>query len=321
MSFGLEALFEERLEVFPAEPAAVLHSTTGHVEAVIKSLIKERDGLQAQVKEHAGTIEHLECRVYAKVASDAELPIDVIRRLNRLESECQHLRDRNTKLSENLKAAESETATLRNTIAEKAQKVKGATRKAKNAKEVAGKKEEKAKDAVNDKQRHLASERKMRKECKDALAALEMERKIVEDLRLELSVEQSGEPHLRDTEGSKSNFTTMIVPIDFRIHRMNHYRTLRRLRSSPGFLVARVQEWYERWMRKQEEERDVEEQEYGEDYAEDAMDHDYENKLYGGMVEGGDMMTGAEHDGWRSMKDWRRSAAPLKLDTMFELCR
>jgi hypothetical protein len=88
MSFGLEALFEERLKVFSVEHEAALHSTTGHVDAVIKSLIMERDDLQAEVKAQAITIEHLERRVYAKVAADAELPADVARRLNRLESEC-----------------------------------------------------------------------------------------------------------------------------------------------------------------------------------------------------------------------------------------
>jgi peptidoglycan hydrolase CwlO-like protein len=168
VSFGLEALFEERLEVFPAEPSSILQATSGDIEAVIKSLIKERGELQAQAKEQATTIEQLERRIYAKVAPDARLPVDVIRRLHRLENDCQTLRNKNAKLHDDLKAAESDTATLRNTIAEKAQKMKGANRKTKNAKEVAVKVEEKAKDAMNDKQRHLASERKMKKERNDA---------------------------------------------------------------------------------------------------------------------------------------------------------
>jgi DNA repair exonuclease SbcCD ATPase subunit len=302
MSFGLEALFEERLEAFPAEPASILHAASGHVEAVIKSLVKERDELQTQVKNHESTIEHLERRVYAKVASDAELPVDVVRRLNRLEKDCQHLRDQNTRLRDNLTAAESETATLRDTIAEKSQKMKGANKKTKNAKEVAVKVEEKAKDAVNDKQRHLASERKMRKERNDALAALAKEEKIAEDLREELKIEQSGRPHLRDTEGSKSNHTTVIVPIEVRIRRIDYYRTLRRLRSSPGYLAHVVQEWHVKWTAEKEDEDGDENEEYSEDYEGDDLDDEYENKLYGGMVEGGDIMTGVEHDSWRSMK-------------------
>jgi hypothetical protein len=40
MSFGLKALFEERLDVFPAEPSSILHATTDQVETVIESLVK-----------------------------------------------------------------------------------------------------------------------------------------------------------------------------------------------------------------------------------------------------------------------------------------
>jgi chromosome segregation ATPase len=302
MSFGLEALFEERLEAFPAEPASVLHSTHSHVEAVVRSLVKERDELQAQVMEHTNTIEHLERRIYAKVATDVQLPVDIVRRLNRLEKDCQQLRDQNTRLSDNLKAAESETATLRDTIAEKSHKMKGANKKTKNAKDVAVKVEEKAKDAVNDKQRHLASERKMRKERNDAQAALAKEEKIAEDLREKLKIEQSGRPHLRDTEGSKSNHTTVVIPIEFRIRRIDFYRTMTRLRSSPDYLVRVVQEWYEKWTAEREDENEDGDEEYAEDYEGDDVDDEYEHKLYGGMVEGGNMMTGAEHDGWRSMR-------------------
>jgi phage shock protein A len=303
MSFGLDALFEERLEAFPAEPASVLHSAPSHVEAVINSLVKERDELQMQVKNHESTIEHLERRVYAKVATDSGLPVDVIRRLSRLEKDCRYLRDQNTRLRENLTAAESETATLRDTIAETSQKMKGANKKTKNAKQVAVKVEEKAKDAQNDKQRHLASERKMRKERNDVLAALAKEEKIAQDLRDKLKVEHSGRPHLRDTEGSKSNLTTVIIPVEVRIRRIDYYRTLRRLRSSPGYLNHVVQEWHVKWTADKEDEdgdenRDTEYEDYegNEDYEE------YEDKLHSGMVEGGDMIMGAEHDSWRSMK-------------------
>jgi DNA repair exonuclease SbcCD ATPase subunit len=228
--------------------------------------------------------------------------VDVVRRLSRLENECQQLRDQNTRLSDNLKAAESETATLRDTVAEKSQKMKGANKKTKNAKEVATKVEEKAKDAVNDKQRHLASEQKMRKERNDALAALAKEEKLTEDLREELQAEKSGRPHLRDTEGSKSNNTTVVIPIEFKICRVDYYRTMTRLRLSPGYFVHVVREWYEMWTAKQEDEDGDEGAEHAEGQEEDDLDDEYEDKLYGGMVEGGDVMTGAEHDNWRSMK-------------------
>ncbi|KAF1921358.1 NO signaling/Golgi transport ligand-binding domain-containing protein [Ampelomyces quisqualis] len=307
MTFGLEALFEERLEVFPTEPSSVLHATNSHVEAVIKSLVKERDDLQVQAREQASTIEQLERRIYTKVAADAQLPVDVVRRLQRLENDCQHLRSQNAKLNENLKAAESETATLRNTIAEKAQKMKGANKKTKNAKEVAVRVEEKAKDAVNDKQRHLASERKMKKERNDALMELSAERKIAEGLRTELKIEQSGKPHLRETEGSKSNFTTVVVPIEFRIRRQDYYRTIRRLRVNHNFLIDRMQEWHGKWLEKLNEENEEEEEEeedggYPEDSGEDGSLYGDDGMLYGGMLEGGNIMTGAEHDSWRSMR-------------------
>lgn len=318
MNFGLDALLEERLEVFPAEPSSALHSA-GSAEAVIRSLIKERDDLQAQVKEQASTIEQLERRIYAKVATDAQLPVDVVRRLNRLESDTQHLRKENTRLNENLKAAESETATLRDTIAEKSQKVKGALKKTKNAKEVAGKVEEKAKEAVNDKQQRLASERKMRIERNDALAALTEQRKIAVDLRAELRLEQSGKPHLRDTEGTRSNYTTVVIPIEFKIHRGDYMKTLTRLRSRPNYFVDRVKVWYEKWTSTQEEKDEEGEEEYAEDSDGDGLDYENENKLYGGMVEGGDMMTGAEHDSWRSMRGLK--AVGRKAQAQYGTCR
>jgi chromosome segregation ATPase len=302
MSFGLEALFDERLEVFPAEPAEIMHSDPSQFKAVIKSLVRERDDLQAQVNNNATTIEHLESRIYAKVAADADLPVDIARRLNRLESECLQLRQRNTKLNDNLRAAESETATLRDTIVEKSQKMNGANKKTKNAKEVAMKVEEKAKGVVNDRQQRIASQRKMKQERNEAQAALSQERKIAEDLRAEIKAEQSGEPHLRDTEGKNSNYTTMVVPVTFRIRRADYQRAMTRLQRSEKYLLERAQDWYETWKAKLQEERQGDEGDCDDESNGDKEDEEDEDKLYGGMVEDGIMMTGAEHDGWRSMK-------------------
>jgi chromosome segregation ATPase len=305
MSFGLEALFEERLEAFPAELTAITHTNSSECEAAIKSLIKERDDLHAKVKDQTNTINHLERRIYTKVAADADLPVDVVRRLNRLENENQQLRKLNTKLTDNLRASESENATLCDTIAENSQKMKGASKKTKNAKEVAIKGEEKAKDAVKNKQAHVASERKMKQERNEAKAALSHERKIAEDLRAELEVEKSSEPHLRDTEGSQSNHTTLIVPVSLRIRRADFQRTMTLLRQSQKYFLERAQDWYEIWTGKVKGEGQASEGKYEESDG-DEFDDDYEDKLYGGMVEGGDMMTGAEHDGRRSMKGLKK---------------
>jgi chromosome segregation ATPase len=295
MSFGIDALFEERLEVFPAEPSSALHATAGHAEAVIKSLIKQRDDWEAQAKEYATEKEDLQRRLYAKLADQSDLPTNIVRRLHRLENDCQRLRVENTKLHENLKAAESETTGLRDKIVDQTQKVKGANKKTKNAKEVAGKVEEKAQDAMSDKKRHLESERKMRKEKNDALAALQEQSKLAEDLRAELSIERSGKPHLRETEGTDSNFTTVVIPMEFFIRRAHYPMLLEILESNRINYVDRAKEWYERWafVNKEEVVKVV-----GANYVDDeSMD-----KLYGGMIEGGLMMTGAEHDSWRSMK-------------------
>jgi chromosome segregation ATPase len=312
MSFGLDALFEERLEVFPADVSSVAHSPSS-ADVVIRAIIKERDDAQALVKQHATAIAQLEHRIYSKVAPDADLPVEIVRRLHRLETECQNLRKETTTLRDNLKAAESEAATLQESISVKAQKVKGALKVSKKAKEVAGKEEEKAKSAASDKKRHLEAERKQRKECSEALRKLEAQIKITEDLRAELEREQSGYPHLRDTEGSRSNFTTLVVPLEFRIKRTDHMRMLSRLRFRPKYFLHEAHKWHQAWMTRLQEDdaEEDEKEEYamesdvdedGDEQNDDEQNDDGGDKLYGGMVDGGEIMTGAEHDGWRSVK-------------------
>lgn len=107
MRLGLDALCEERLEVFPVEASPALHSLGGHADAVIKSLVEKRDEWEAQAKEYAAENEDLQRRLYAKVAGQSDLPTEIVRRLHRLENDCQRLRIANTELRENLKAAES----------------------------------------------------------------------------------------------------------------------------------------------------------------------------------------------------------------------
>jgi hypothetical protein len=295
MSLGLEALFEERLEVFPAELSSILHYAPESDAAVIRSLIKERDNLQAHVTEQAVTIEQLRHGSYSRAPVDAILSIDTGRELHQLANENDRLRKDKTKLEENLRAAEYETSVLRNRLDAESQKSKCGKKKTKNAKEVAGKEGEKAKSALDDKQRHIKSEKKMKMERNEAQAAFQEQRKISEDLRAELLVERASNVHLRETEGTNSDHITIVVPVEFLIHRADYVLVQDVLKSIRISYIDRAKEWYKEWRSHESEGKDV--QVLGANY----MDDKKKDKLYGDLIEDGFMMTGAEHDGWRSM--------------------
>lgn len=297
MSFGLDALLDERLKVFPADASSITHSPSS-ISTVIHTLIKKREDALTQAKEHAATIDKLSRRIYSEAAPDATLSAEVVQRIQRLENECQNLRKEKVRLRENLNAAEKEAVTLQESVSAKAQKVKGAL------------KTSKAKNAASDKKRHLDAERRQRKECSNALKELARQAKITEDLRAEVEMERSDYPHLRDTEGRRSNFTVLVVPEEMRIKRAEHMKTLSKLRFRHKSFLHEAHKWHQAWMtRLAEEDADEGEEEmYASESDEDGngdgdeVDDDGGDKLYGGMVEGGDMMTGAEYDGWRSMK-------------------
>ncbi|KAH6232529.1 hypothetical protein HBI15_073570 [Parastagonospora nodorum] len=296
MTLGLEALFEERLEVFPAESLTVASSKSGRAEDLIKALMREREDLQAQVQEQAATIEQLTRRLHPKPHSNALEQTETLNRLYRLEHENDVLRKEKDKLNENLRAAECETATLRSRLEDKSQKVKGANKKTKNAKQVAEKEGEKAKDAVQDKQRCAKAEKQMKQQRNEAKAALQEQLKAVDDLRSELAIERSGIIHLRETEGTHSDLTTVVIPMEFLIRRQDYVHVQGTLESNRISYMDRAKEWYEKWKVGQEEEevRQV----VGANY----LDDEKKDKLYGDMIEAGFMATGAEHDGWRSIK-------------------
>lgn len=189
------------------------------LQAMIASLKTERDTFKAQVDDQKRTNENLD-RSISKDFSNSVLPMDVVRRLNRLEVEVTRLQSENSQLKSDLQANAYRNFNLSNQNDRKSRKLKGANKKVKNAKEVAGNEEEKAKDAVGDKQRHLASERKMMKERNDALAALQEQRKMNADLRAELDVERSGVPHMRDTAEDYNN-TVAVIPIEFDFRRVD----------------------------------------------------------------------------------------------------
>ncbi|KAJ4362326.1 Trafficking protein particle complex subunit 31 [Neocucurbitaria cava] len=322
MSFDLDALFLERLELF-AEPQPtesrrvnsggketpqicekINHAVEEAMEKgvvdnnlrdSIQTLIHERDNWKEQAESQSEVIQKLHHRIYSKNIANSDLPADLVRRMDRVESENVRLRADNMQLKENLRAAESENATLCDENDGKNKKLKGANKKVKNAKNVAGKEEVKAKDAVLDKQRHLTSERKMKKERNDALAALEEQRKINESLRTELEVEKSGVPHMRDNE-TKPDITTVIVPVQFEVHRSHFRELLMGLEAYQMAFVDKMKCWYEEWKKPEEETPKV----VGANYLDDGK----KARIYEDMVEmpEGYLQTGAEHDGWRSKR-------------------
>lgn len=296
MNLGLEALFEERLEVFPADSVTVTNSNAEHAENLIKALIREREDLQVQIREHAATIEQLTRRLHSKPHSNALEPTETVNRVYRLEHENGGLRKEKERLNDNLRAAECETATLRSRLEDKSQKVKGANKRTKNAKQVAEKEGEKAKDAVQDKQRCAKAEKQMKQQRNEAKAALQEQVKMVDILQTELAIERSGMIHLRETEGTHSDFTTVVIPMEFLIRRQDYVHVQDTLESNRNSYVDRAKKWYEKWKAGQEEEevRPM----VGANYVDDEK----KDKLYGDMIEAGFMSTGAEHDGWRSMK-------------------
>lgn len=267
MSFNLDALFHDpddlcsktlslSLSVSKAstvEPAGSLWQENAvdeeqeakdgeeaRLRATIATLSQQCEYWKGQAEERGKTVDDLDRRT-AKTAAGSDLPADTVRRLNRLESEVTRLRSENTQLKDTLKAIEYENVNLGDKNDGKTRKLKGANKKVKNAKEVAGKEEEKAKDAQGGKQRHLASERKMKKERGDALAALQQQRKLNCDLRAELEVEQSGAPHMRDAAADPNN-TTAVVPIQFDICRTDVQPMMRVLRWHQMNLTERFKE-------------------------------------------------------------------------------
>ncbi len=311
---NLDELFAERLEIFPGptpherSPADARNLATGNfnskelngahgeddaVREIINSLIQERDSLQAEIKDQANIIQILEQRHYNKDISQSDLPGDVVRRLNRLTVENERLRRSNEELKSDLKSAETENVNLYDENEGQAKKLKGANKKVKNAKDVAGKEEQKAKDAVLDKQRRLASERKMRKEKNDALAALEEQKKITEDLRAELAIERSGNPHIRENNVIGRN-PTVVVPVHFEVRRGDFRQISSVLQSSQMTMTENLKLWYEEWNKVKEVDYEV--------VGMDDEDEDKTGRIFEDMGEplDGLVQTGAEHDGRRS---------------------
>ncbi|KAF2848179.1 hypothetical protein T440DRAFT_509742 [Plenodomus tracheiphilus IPT5] len=315
MSFDLEALFCERMEVFAEPPRPVkvqqadsqdasehpMPGSDGLQQNTIQALIQERDSWKTQAHDLAAKNETLEKRIHSKRIARSDFSDDAICRAERLQHDNTRLRAEVLHLKESLKAAESENTTLCDDNDGKTRKLKGANKKFKNAKDAAGKEEEKAKGAVSDKQRHLASERKMKKERNDALAALQEQTKINEDLRAELTIEKSDTPHLRDTATDPNN-TIVVIPIEFEIRRIDFTKLLPSLHANQVAYRVNSRLWYKEWKKPQEEVRQV----VGADYVDDERDKKKMNdkKIYEDLIEmpKGYIETAAEHDGRRSKR-------------------
>lgn len=149
-----------------------------------------------------------------------------------------------------------------------------------------------------DKQRHHASERKMKKERNDALAALQEQTRVNEDLCAQLAIEQSGAVHLRNTATDPNN-TTVVIPIELEIRRIDFTKVLPGLQVTQMTHVENSRRWYEEWKTPKEEVcKGV-----GADYVDDGKNKD--TKIYEDSVEMSDgyMETGAEHDGKTSKRE------------------
>jgi chromosome segregation ATPase len=272
MSFNLNALFHEPVKLYEKAQSLTLQSEVtsamkaseafwvadandnevvtkesedAEMRAIITSLSKERDAWKTRAENQEVTIAELDRRV-SKDLANSSLPTAVVRHLNRLESEITRLRSENSQLKDNLQATEYEKINLSNQNDGKARKLKGANKKVKNAKEVAGAEEDKAKDAVGDKQRHLASERKTKKERNDALAALREQEKINADLQAELDIERQGAPHMRDVATDPNN-TIAVIPIEFEIRRIDVQPTMMALGANQMQTTENFKRWYTAW--------------------------------------------------------------------------
>jgi hypothetical protein len=320
MSFHLDALFREPVELYPEPPspktlskgalgtkaAAALLKENSYIDGMaaedgedagttvlgdtLTALILDRNAWKAQAEERNKIINGLDQRI-SRDPNHSDLPGDVVRRFNRHESEVTRLKSENAQLKDSLYIIECENTRIGNQNDGKARKLKGANKKVKNAKDVAGKQEEKAKEAVGDKQRHLASERN------DALAALQEQKKINMDLVAKLEVEQSGAPHVREAAGDPNN-TLVVIPIEFEIRRIDIQALMMSFEVNQMSIAQKFKIWYEGWKEPKEEVRNV----VGANYLDDEKKKNA--RIYEDMVEmpDGYMETGAEHDGQRSKR-------------------
>ncbi|EUC47303.1 hypothetical protein COCMIDRAFT_90425 [Bipolaris oryzae ATCC 44560] len=272
MSFNLDVLFFEPADLCLDNTAADLHKhETSQVKdgellwmadvndeeleegeceqrrlrSTIAHLNQQCDHWKAQAEEYGKIIAELDQRT-SRDTAHPKLPRDILRRINRLEGETVRQRAENAQLKKMHKTTERENVLLGTQNENKANKLKGANIKVKNAKQVASKEEGKAKEAMEAKQRHLPSQRKMKKERDNALAAMQEQKKSNEGLRAELDTEQSGAPHMRDTAVDPDN-TVVVVPIEFEARWVDVQRIMVELNRHQIAWTADIEAWYKEW--------------------------------------------------------------------------
>lgn len=276
-------------------------------KSALQDLVDERDAWKLKAEEGAILIEKLEKRQRLKTRNDPTLARDAASHLNSLERENQRLKTENKQLKENLRETEGEKVYLSHENHDKANKLRGANKKVHKEKDTANKEKEKAKSAVNDKNARLKAERNWRKERNDALAALEEMRKVNEQLRAELEIEKSGYPHMRE-DGTEQDYTTVVIPIQFKIHRGDYLGLQRIFDVNRMKLTDQLENWYTQWKKAKRAQSNV----VGANYVPEnkAKKIRVGEHLYDDMIESTEAanggvyipQTGAEHDGWRSKR-------------------
>ena len=289
---GLADMFDENSSV---------HQST--LTETLSNERNERIEWKKKDQEYEKTIQKLHQRLAGKYESQPDLTIEVVNRINHLERENQRLQSKVTECEEKSEKYERDNIVLYNENTDKTKKLKGAKKKIVKAKSIVGKEEEKAKTAVNDKNNRLTSERKMRKERNEALASFEEQKKICEDLRAQLTVEQAGHPHLRE-DGTEEDHTTVVIPIEFKIHR-GDFRTLGMVFESNQM---KIKDAWKIWYKELKKPGSGGAMAAGPTY-ENAWNENkikFRTEIEGSSndleAEGSFPVTGAEHDGWRSKR-------------------
>jgi hypothetical protein len=88
-----------------------------YAEGKIGSLLQERDSLSEQIARQEKAYEELEQRVLKRAAVDADIPVEVVHRLNRLENVVERYRVENPNSRDSLKVTQNEVIEFKDEFA------------------------------------------------------------------------------------------------------------------------------------------------------------------------------------------------------------